>query len=151
MAVVRPVRLRQLALHERSGALIQPRGDPVLAPPRRRLAVLVVTALAPAIDQMIDDLAAGLAGDFGLAVLEELDIMVETDGYGPVHPARAVRQRGLRLVGDLRHRFTPGLARGVFGVVREGVAFPIVGCYNRRRSIPLTRVGVEGGWTTFPG
>jgi hypothetical protein len=79
--------------------------------------------------------------------------MVEANGHGPIHPARTVRQRGLGLVGNLGYGFAPGLVRRVLRtVVCPGVAFPVVGCYNRYRSIPLAReLGSKAGCELFQG
>jgi hypothetical protein len=37
------------------------------------------------------------------------------------------------------------------GVLRPSIAFPVVTCYHSHRSIPRRRVGVEDGWSSFPG
>ena len=81
-----------------------------------------------------------LAGDFGLAILEQLYVMVEDDGHSSADAAVALWQCGLGFLGNLLYGFTPGSSSRVLtGVVRPGVAFPVILCYDCHGSIPRMR------------
>src|ERR671923_2823576 len=69
------VRAAHLALDQRRSALVQAGRNTVLAPVARRL--LIVLAGARAIHNVVHHRAVTLAGHFGLAIVQELDIMVE--------------------------------------------------------------------------
>ena len=70
-----------------------------------------------------------------------------TSAIATQHTAVALWQLGLGLVGDRCYSFPPCLASAVVPVVREGVAFPVVRCYDSHCSIPLTE-GLTGGRVT---
>ena len=77
---------------------------------------------------MIDDLTVGLGGNPGLAILEQLDIMVEHNLHGPVHTA--VQS------GSVASAFSAISAtasrqawRAAVAVVRSGNLFPAELCY----------------------
>jgi hypothetical protein len=50
----------------------------------------IVLATALAIDEVVHDHAVALAGDFGLAILEQLYVIVEDDGHSSVDAAVAL-------------------------------------------------------------
>src|SRR2546430_6598406 len=83
------------------------------------------------IDHVVDRGAVALAGDLGLATLEQLDIAGEHDRYGLVDAAVALRQGLFGLGGDRGHRRPESLAGwGLAVVMGPGVAFEVVGCYD---------------------
>jgi hypothetical protein len=71
---------------------------------------------------VVDDLAVALGRHLGLAILEQLDIMVEDNLHGPIDTARTVRQGLLRPLRDLLHRLTPRCTRCVFGMAEFEVS-----------------------------
>jgi hypothetical protein len=72
--------------------------------------------------------------------------VVEDKLYGSIDAARTIREGLLRTRGNFRYGCAlSGSGRVVTSVVGEGVAFPVVRCYNRHHSIPLTEGWVKAG------
>src|SRR5262249_30051273 len=90
-----------------------------------------VFALAFPIDHKVGCRAVALAGHFGLALRQQLDVASQHNLYGFLHPAIALWQGRLGFLSHLSHRLTPCLAD--IAMVGEGVAFP-VGWVRTRRS-----------------
>jgi hypothetical protein len=66
--------------------------------------------------------------------------MVEGDGHSSVDAAVALWQYGFGFLGNLLYGFTPGSSsRALTGVMRPGVAFPVILCYDCHGSIPRMR------------
>ena len=70
----------------------------------------------------------------------QLYVMVEDDGHSSVDAAVALWQCGLGFLGNLLYGFTPGSSSCVLtGVLRPGVAFPVILCYDCHGPIPRMR------------
>ena len=99
--------------------------------------LLEIAAITVTIDDMVGSRAVALAGYLGRPIGQQLHIASQHDLDGAVNAASTLWQLRLGLLGYLRHCLTPCLAGLGLCVVCEGVAFPVVSCYNSYRSIPL--------------
>src|SRR5215472_6902929 len=111
----------------------------------RRL--LIVAAVTVTIDHVVLRRAVALAGHLRGAIRQQLDIASKHQRNRLVHTAVALWQLGFGLLSDRCHCLTPGLVSAVVPVVRKGVAFPVVRCYDRHCSIPLAE-GLTSGRVT---
>ena len=76
-----------------------------------------VFAFTSTIDDEVLHSAVALAGDFGLATFQQLDIAIEHHCYRLVDAAVALWESSFGLLGDFLHSLTPGLARGIVAVL----------------------------------
>jgi len=114
----------------------------VFTKPIWRFALGKVQACTGTINLMIEGLAVGLAGNTAFAIYD-FHKPVQHQRNGFIDPGRIGFKNKFCLVRDLKHGSTEGDPSRGCRVLSEGVAFPIVGCYNRHRSIPHYR-GVDG-------
>src|SRR5262249_16004716 len=88
------------------------------------------------INLMIDGLAVGLAGNATFPVYD-FHQPIQSQSNGFVDPGSIVWKDGFGFVSDLQDGFPEGDRSRGCRVLREGVAFPVVGCYHCHCSIPL--------------
>jgi hypothetical protein len=88
-----------------------------------------VLARTGPVDLVIDGLAIGLAGDPAFAVYD-FHQPIEGQSNGFVDPGSVGRKDGFGFFGYLKDGFPEGDPSRGCRVLREGVAFPIVGCYH---------------------
>ena len=87
-----------------------------------------------------DDASSSAESDSCLLVGK---ITINVNGTTKPWSAPAMRTGMPRPFSHARNGLAPGfVCRQVIGMLREGVAFPVVTCYNSHRSIPHSR----GGW-----
>src|SRR5438445_12165455 len=114
----------------------------VFAEPVGRFLLGKVLARTGPVDLMIDGLAIGLTGYPAFPVYD-FHMPVQHQSNGFVDPGSIVWKHCFCLVRDVKNGSTEGNPSRGFSVLREGVAFPVVGCYHCHCSIPRTE-GLTG-------
>src|SRR6266851_2664833 len=117
----------------------------VFAKPVGCFALGKVEACTGAINLMIDRLAIGLASNTAFPVYD-FHMPVQHQSNGFVDTGSIVWKNQFCLVRYLKNGSTEGYPSRGLTVLCEVVAFPVVGCYNSHRSIPLREGLTVGVW-----